>query len=271
MIRYQVENSDDQSREAMQTEYEGIPLSLLGDLEKYDEKKRQEQTLRERSGARKRRKRRGKGKKRVRPPASVLEDPEASRAGYFGGKIVQESKKSRERLYLFYLAPKDAQSADDSELPPFQSMLWSLVAQVLVWRSRLMGVFLGWLGAIKPELDHLETVPTTDRLKMFFRCLLQCLGVPVVITVCHMERISDVYDPHSVQFLADLGSSQSDIGIAVHLILSTSENVPMPSEIQRFESLSRNTERNGMLPCYFLLHLPPSSSLDSNQLTAIAI
>ncbi|KAH7142801.1 hypothetical protein B0J13DRAFT_50914 [Dactylonectria estremocensis] len=246
MIWYQVVNSDGQYGEATGTEYEDIPVSFLGDLEKFNPRRRKEPKSRGRPRVRKQRRRNARGKKRETPSTFSLGDSEVSRSGYFGGRT-EESKRIRKRLYLFYVAPENDQLADDADLSPFQSMLWSLVTQVLVWRSRLIGVFLGWLGAIKPDLDRLEKVPGSDQLKMFLRSLLECLGIPVVITVCHIERISDVRDPQSLQFLADLGSNQSGLGVPVHIILSSPENGSMPPEIQKFQALNRNTERSECL------------------------
>ncbi|TVY65369.1 5'-methylthioadenosine/S-adenosylhomocysteine nucleosidase [Fusarium oxysporum f. sp. cubense] len=249
LIRYECVDSVDIFGESVSSELEDIPLSLLGDLEKYDTWKREEQRERERERAitENERKRTGGESNRTEPPSSVLSDPEASQSGFFGGEVNESSRKNRKRLYLFYSASHNTEPTDELDLPPFQSMLWSFVTQVLVWQSRLMGVYLGWLGAVKPELDHLETVPTTDRLKTFLPYLLECLGIPVVITVCHIDNISDLHDPQSIRFLAELGSSNARLGIQVHVILSTVKEVALPSEIRMFQCLSRNTERDACL------------------------
>jgi hypothetical protein len=254
-IWYQVASSGAEDRESIQTEYEEIPLSFLRDLENFEDERRKELEVK------KRQERIARGEDSGKPTPSRPEDSESSDLGKLvkrdtkGGKLTK-----KRRLYLFYVAPEDDQFTDESDLSPFQSMLWSLVTQVLLWQSKLMGVFLGWQGTVKPEQAYLERVPRADQLKIFFQSLLECAGIPVVITLCHVERISDVYDPQSIQFLADLCGNRSTLGVPVYLVLSTPETVSMPPEIQSFQALNRYTERDGEFPFSFLALPPPPCS-----------
>jgi hypothetical protein len=228
-------------------ESEDIPLCLLGDLKKWEAKRRAEELAQARSLDR---------TLRDLPVLPLLEqmpsipvaaaDDSSSLLGFpVQLSLTNSSVSAFERVYLFY-SPRDEDTSQvEAGLSPLQSFLWCLVSQALLWKTASMHSFLSSSGVVDTQSSGPPAIPEVPELKKFLRSLIRTNSRPVVISICRADKLLHEMGSEPFEFLASLCDSTASLGVRVFLILSTLDKISMLLGIKKSQALNRYTERDG--------------------------
>ncbi|KAJ6270720.1 nucleoside phosphorylase domain-containing protein [Bipolaris maydis] len=247
----------------LEHECEGITISLLGDLERWEVKRRVEQIAQakkldstlQRPNEPILRKRKRKSKRQHLIPTSEAGlgtsflGPPIVPGGEQQGEVSGETPSvSRiKRVYLFYTPSEKSEDDEPFAMSPLQSFLWSLVSQALLWKTSSMGLFLDWYGVVDPQTSRLCKIPEVSELKAFLWNLIKIQGSPVVITVCRADVLLHDIGREPIEFLANLCNTTVILGVQVSLILSTFDQTSSLPGVKSSQVLNRYTERDECL------------------------
>jgi hypothetical protein len=259
IIWYQTIDTEVDTGVDLEQESEDVPLSLSGDLGRWEAKSRLEQiaqarrlnrTLREipEPVPRKRKRRRqrlppmpevGLGTRLLDLPVVPGDKQQREMLGKSSG--VTRNK----RVYLFYTPSEESEDLKSCGMSPLQGFLWSLVSQALLWKTSSMGLFLDWNGVVDPQTSRLSKTPEVGELKVFLRSLIKVQGSPVIITICRAEELLHNIGREPIEFLGSLCNNTIALGVRVFLILSTLEQISTLPGVKNSQRLNRYTERDG--------------------------
>ncbi|RYP06792.1 hypothetical protein DL765_009350 [Monosporascus sp. GIB2] len=220
------------------TEYEDVPLSVLTALEKDDERRR----LLMRSKL--------PTKHDIIDKIDIGEQfrvPEVGMLPESYGRLESRNKvRGSNRHLLFYVASEFSADpgGNNSQL---QTFLWSLITQLLLWRPKFMGLFLGRFGMAGPGSMSLDNLPGADRLRPFLLSLIELNGAPIVLTICHAEWMNEDSHIQCLGLIAELFQGQSRGSVSVHIIASAARSSAAPKFINAAQILNRDTERSECL------------------------
>jgi hypothetical protein len=241
----------------LEREFEDIPLSLLGDLERWDVRHRAKQIAQARESGRtlretdepvplERKRKRAIPISEVGSGTSLLGLPLVSgdmQQGQMMGNNPTLSKMKR--FYLFYTSKEKSEDHEPSSMSPLQSFLWSLISQALLWKPSSMSRYIDWKGVVDPQTSRLYRIPEVSELKVFLRTLISVTGSPVVITICRADKLLHDVGSEPIQFLASLCNDTVALGVRVFLIISTFDRSSTLPGIKSSQALNRHTEHDG--------------------------
>ena len=247
----------------LEHECEDITISLLGDLERWEVKRRVEQIAQarklDRSFQRPNEPVLRKRKRKIKRQYAIPTSEAGLGTSFLGLPIVPGNEQQGEvsgktpslsrikRVYLFYTPTEKSENDEPFVMSPLQSFLWSLVSQALLWKTSSMGLFLDWNGVVDPQTSCLSKIPEVSELKDFLWNLIKIQGSPVVITVCRADVLLHTIGREPIEFLANLCNSTVTLGVRVFLILSTLDQTSTLPGVKSSQVLNRYTERDECL------------------------